>query len=212
MRRYKNVTEAFEAVYKLIDKQEPGPNGTKAIFNHGVTILDTENKEVTTPKRNFSLDYAEAEWAWYMSRDRDATVMAKRGKLWYDMMDEDGYVNSNYGALWGENDQIGYITKELKRDMWSRRAVITLYDGKRWETYERDTPCTCTIQFYQTKPGEVKMTVHMRSNDHWFGFPNDAFCFMRLQQAIAMSLDSTPGHYTHFVTNWHLYEKQWARL
>ena len=49
------------------------------------------------------------------------------------------------------------------------------------------------------------MAVLMRSNDLWYGFCNDQFCFSNLQADIAYLLDIEIGTYYHFAHNMHLY-------
>jgi thymidylate synthase len=66
----------------------------------------------------------------------------------------------------------------------TRKATISIYDGKEIDTYSKDTPCTYAVQF-TILDGKLNMTVLMRSNDLWYGFCNDQFCFSRLQQTVA---------------------------
>jgi thymidylate synthase len=49
------------------------------------------------------------------------------------------------------------------------------------------------------------MTVLMRSNDLWYGFCNDQYCFSRLQQMVSNELNIEIGTYYHFAQNLHLY-------
>jgi thymidylate synthase len=49
------------------------------------------------------------------------------------------------------------------------------------------------------------MAVLMRSNDLWYGFCNDQFCFSNLQMDIADVLQLEVGTYYHFAHNMHLY-------
>ena len=212
MWQFQTVTEAFEFYYEKLDSQ-PEHNGTKALYNQMFTIVDTSEKLVTTPYRNFKQDYAEKEWQWYLSENRDATEIAKVAKIWYNHMDERGYVNSNYGWQWSRNKQLEYVIKELKRDKYSRRAVLSIYDGKEHQEYSKDTPCTLSIQFYYTPDSEkLHMTVIMRSNDLWFGFCNDAYCFLKLHELVARSLNSEQGYYTHYAQNLHIYERHYNKL
>jgi thymidylate synthase len=212
MWQFDTVTDAFEFYYDKLDSQLPGNNGTKALYNQIFTIVDTSEKIVTTSFRNFKQDYAELEWNWYLSKNRSAVEIAKVAKIWYNHMDEAGYVNSNYGWQWSRNNQLQYVIKELKRDKYSRRAVITIYDGKEHTGYSKDTPCTLSIQFYYTPDSEkLHMTVMMRSNDLWFGFCNDAYCFLKLHELVSNSLKSQQGYYVHFVQNLHIYERHYAK-
>lgn len=212
MWQFKTVTEAFEHYYELINRQ-PHHNGTKSIYNTIFTITDTSEKIVKTPKRNFKIDYAEKEWQWYLSANPSAIDIAKHAKIWYNHMDERGYVNSNYGYQWSRNNQLEYVVEELKRDKYSRRAVISIYDGKEHSKYRKDTPCTLSIQFYFTPDSDkLHMTVVMRSNDLWYGFCNDAYCFLKLHEVVSNFLKSEQGFYTHYAQNLHIYEKFYDRL
>lgn len=212
MWQFQTVTEAFEFYYEKLDSQ-PEHNGTKSLYNQIFTILDTSDKIVRTPLRKFKQDYAEKEWQWYLSKNRNATEIAKVAKIWYNHMDERGYVNSNYGWQWSRNNQLEYVIKELKRDKYSRRAVISIYDGKEHSSYSKDTPCTLSIQFYYTPDSDkLHMTVIMRSNDLWLGFCNDAYCFLKLHGLVSKSLNSEQGYYTHYAQNLHIYERHFNKL
>jgi thymidylate synthase len=212
MWQFETVTEAFEYYYLKIDSQSEQENGTKALYNQMFTITDTSKKIVTSEFRNFKLSYAEKEWEWYLSKNRSAVEIAKIAKIWYNHMDERGYVNSNYGWQWSRNEQLKYVINELKRYKFSRRALISIYDGKEHEEYSRDTPCTLSIQFYFTPDSDkLHMTVLMRSNDLWFGFCNDAYAFLMLHELVCKSLKVKQGFYTHYAANLHLYEKHFNK-
>ena len=213
MWQFQTVTEAFEFYYDKLDAQvHQEETGTKAMYNQMFKILDCSNKMITTPWRNFKLGYAEKEWEWYLSQNRSADEIAKHAKIWYNHMDERGYVNSNYGWQWGRNDQLQYVVNELKRDKYSRRALITIYDAKEHDEYSKDTPCTLNIQFYFTPDSDkLHMTAMMRSNDLWFGFANDAYCFLKLHEMVAKMLNVEQGFYTHFAANLHIYERHYNK-
>ena len=118
----------------------------------------------------------------------------------------DDIVNSNYGYQWQRNGQLDYVINELIRNPSSRRAVLSIYDGKEHKEYEKDTPCTLNI-ILDIDNGVLNMTVLMRSNDLWYGFCNDQFCFSNLQIHIANVLGIEIGWYYHFAHNLHLYTK-----
>jgi thymidylate synthase len=208
---FQTITDAFEYYYEKLDSQVPH-NGTKAVYNQMFKILDTSEKIVQTDWRKFSQKYAEQEWEWYLSKDRSAEQIAKVARIWYNHMDERGYVNSNYGWQWSRNNQIDYVVNELKRDKYSRRALLTIYDGKEHDEYAKDTPCTLNIQFYFTPDSDkLHMTVLMRSNDLWFGFCNDAYCFLKLHELVSQALEAEQGFYTHYAQNLHIYERHYNK-
>jgi thymidylate synthase len=122
------------------------------------------------------------------------------------MANEEGYVNSNYGYQWERNDQLDNVIAMLKANPRTRQATVSIYDGKEISngTYQYDTPCTYAIQFTILN-NKLNMCVTMRSNDLWYGFCNDQYCFSMLQQLVADKLDIQVGTYYHFAHNLHLY-------
>ncbi len=77
--------------------------------------------------------------------------------------------------------------------------------------YSRDTPCTYAIQFTVVN-NRLNMCVTMRSNDLWYGFCNDQYCFAQLQILVAQETDYELGSYYHFAHNLHLYEKDLGKF
>jgi len=127
------------------------------------------------------------------------------------MANELGQVNSNYGAQWERRGQLDKVIKMLRRNSDTRQAAISIYDGKEMVRYHSDTPCTYAIQFTVVN-NRLNMCVTMRSNDLWYGFCNDQYCFARLQQIVSEETDYELGSYFHFAHNLHLYEKDLGKF
>jgi len=203
-----NANNAFEYFYKTISKHGIKFADTRAMFNVGFTILKPEIRMIVDNKRNWNKDYAEAEWQWYLSGDKSifklGDIYGKIPPIWSRMADPEGNVNSNYGYQWQRNDQIGYIIDKLKRDMFTRHACISIYDGKEHDKFATDTPCTYAIQFTNVN-NYLNMCVTMRSNDLWYGFCNDQYQFSKLQELICKETNLDMGTYYHFAHNLHIY-------
>lgn len=205
MKKFENAQSAFEYYYKYISKKGIKFQNTKALFNVSFEILKPLDNCIYTDYRKWNKSYAEYEWEWYLSKNRSVKNIKKKAKIWDKMHNGDNLVNSNYGYQWSRNKQIDYIVRELKSNKESRRAVLTIYDGKEHEEYKFDTPCTLNIVF-NIIYGKLNMCVIMRSNDLWYGFCNDQYCFSLLQHKIAKKLKIKIGTYTHFANNLHLYD------
>lgn len=203
---FKNSQEAFEHYYDYILECGAYYNGTKTLFNQGFTITNPVDNKINTTWRKWKEDYAEYEWQWYLSGNPNADEISKKAKIWSNMQDEAGNVRSNYGWQWNRENQLEKVINKLKKDPFTRQAVISIYDGKEQWTYYKDTPCTLSISFFIFN-SELHMNVHMRSNDLIFGFCNDQYCFSKLQQLIAEELDMKVGNYHHSVVNFHIYER-----
>jgi thymidylate synthase len=203
----KTAQEAFENLYDYImSNGEDCSNGTKQIFNTHIEIENPKDNIISTVWRKWNLDYANYEWDWYLSGNPNAEEISKRAKIWQSMMDQEGNVNSNYGYQWNRNNQLSKVIDLLKKDSTTRKASISLYDGKEIDLYSKDTVCTYAINFY-INSGKLNMQVMMRSNDLVYGFCNDQFCFSKLQILVAEKLNLPVGIYTHFVCNMHIYER-----
>jgi len=207
---FKTANEAFHDLYWRIVRDGVDFAGTKALFNAGFYIENPALNDIKDSKveRNWSQEYAEAEWQWYLSGDRN---IAKLGELygkvpaiWKRMADTDGNVNSNYGWQWRRNDQLNHVIRLLKDDPETRQAAISIYDAKEWDKYTYDTPCTYAVQF-TILHDKLDMSVLMRSNDLWYGFCNDQYQFSNLQLYVAYQLDLPIGIYYHYAHNLHLY-------
>ena len=81
------------------------------------------------------------------------------------------------------------------------------YDGKEINRYQKDTPCTYAVQF-SIVDNVLNMAVLMRSNDLWYGFCNDQYCFAMLQKLVADRLSIDSGNYYHYAHNLHLYNNK----
>ena len=208
---FRNANEAYEYVHDRILQDGIEFGDTKALFNVGFYITDPRDNKIINKERNWKEDYAEAEWKWYLSGDRNIVelgeIYGKIPQIWHRMADVNGNVNSNYGWQWKRNQQLDYVVGLLRTEPNTRQACISIYDAKEWESYKHDTPCTYAVQFTMVH-GRLDMCVTMRSNDLWYGFCNDQYCFSRLQALVAFKLNVEPGVYYHFAHNMHLYNNK----
>jgi len=205
---FRNANEAYEYLHDRIIQDGIEFGNTKALFNVGFYITDSQDNKIINKERNWKQDYAEAEWQWYLSGDPciDALgeIYGKVPEIWKRMANSKGMVNSNYGWQWKRQNQIDYVVNKLRTEKNTRQACISIYDCKEHEDYKYDTPCTYAVQFTMVH-GRLDMCVTMRSNDLWYGFCNDQYCFSRLQAMVAHKLNVEPGVYYHFAHNMHLY-------
>ena len=207
-KKFRNANEAYEYLFDRIIQDGVDFADTKALFNVGFYITNPLDNKIINRERNWKQEYAEAEWQWYLSGNRNISELGKLyGKtpeIWKRMADATGNVNSNYGYQWKRNNQLNKIISMLKANPDTRQAAISIYDAKEMDLYSKDTPCTYAVQFTIVHD-RLDMCVTMRSNDLWYGFCNDQYCFSMLQGLVAHELNIEPGVYYHFAHNMHLY-------
>lgn len=187
--------------------------GTKELLNSGFTLLDiTDN--VPTARTGYSIAYMLGELAWYFTGREDVEFISKFSSFWKRISD-DGVTNrSAYGAIVFNRygfDQVKQVVDTLKRNPYSRRAIINFNvpNPERFET--RDEICTIALVF-ELRDDKLDCTGIMRSNDVWLGTPYDVVFFTELQKHIANELGVGYGKYTHFAVSLHAYAKDVYRV
>jgi thymidylate synthase len=209
---YRTPTEAFEAMYSYIMHYGTDFAGTKAVFNHSFNIVLPEHSVISTPKRKFNKEYADYEFDWYMTGNRDASKISERAKMWKNMMiPGTTEVISNYGYFWNKNRQLEKMIKELKKNKQTRRAVLIHYDLEEIDLYQYDTPCNLALNFY-VREDLLQLSVFARSIDLWYGWCNDQYCFQRLMKYVSENTGYDCGSMHWHITNLHLYERHWLKM
>ena len=207
--RFRDANEVFKYYKWQIQEYGIDFDDTRALFNIGFEIKNPMSNLIVDQDRNWKWDYAEAEWQWYLSGDRNikklGELYGKIPEIWKRMADDNGDVNSNYGYQWRRRDQLDKVIELLKSNPKTRQAAISIYDAKEYDVYWHDTPCTYAVQFTILN-GHLNMCVTMRSNDLWYGFCNDQYCFSKLQELVATDTGLLIGNYYHFAHNLHLYD------
>ena len=106
-------------------------------------------------------------------------------------------------------EQIPFIIRELRRDPYSRRAVI---DVRRTSDISlNDPPCLQHIQFV-IRNGKLNTTVLFRSNDACKATFMNAYALTCLQGKVAEEIGVEIGSYTHIANSFHAYERDWELL
>ena len=209
--KFRNANEAYEYIHDRILQDGIEFGDTKALFNVGFYITDPKDRKIINRERNWKHDYAEAEWQWYLSGDPSTEklgeIYGKIPEIWKRMEDNSGNVNSNYGWQWQRTDQLNYVINKLKKHKHTRHAAISIYDAKEHIKYDNDTPCTYAVQFTNVE-NRLNMCVTMRSNDLWYGFCNDQYCFSKLQELVCKETGLDMGSYYHFAHNLHIYSNK----
>lgn len=215
MIRVKSITEAWNYWYHYLNEQQregfnqPSRAGVVVgEFINAITIIEDPRENVLKSEvRNLSMKYAIGELLWYLSGSNKLADIEPYAKFWGKISDDGETINSAYGYRIHQQfgfDQWEYVKRCLTIDQYSRQAIIHIKDASDEPT--KDTPCTLDLQFL-IRGEELHLTVHMRSNDIWLGFPYDVFAFTCLQIKMAMELGINVGTYTHIAGSLHLYQK-----
>ena len=106
--------------------------------------------------------------------------------------------------------QLPFIVDELKRNPYSRRAIMNIRDFET-DSANNDPACMQSIQFF-IRENALHCKILFRSNDLPEAFFYNAFALIRLQEKVAAELGVGVGTYTHRANSMHCYEKDFNML
>lgn len=98
------------------------------------------------------------------------------------------------------------VLRDLKRDAFSRRAVIAVRDNAK-DFASGDPACLQSLQ-YMIRDGKLHCWANMRSNDAVQASFMNMFGFVMLQKEFADKMGLSVGEYTHYATNYHAEPKR----
>jgi thymidylate synthase len=206
------LDDAFEHWYKLLTDnmnvtESRDGNVVGEVINAVTVINDPTHCIMKSDIRKLPMRYCVGEMLWYLSANNSLKEIQKYTKNWDRMSDDGETVNSNYGYCIKKKfgfDQWEYVKSLLIENPNSRQAVIHIKTADN--TPSKDVNCTVCLQFF-IRDNKLYLTVYMRSNDLWTGFPYDVFQFTAMQILMSMELGLELGSYTHIDGSLHLYER-----
>lgn len=200
----------------LDEGDDTSPRGlrTKEISNFTTVHHRPQDCLLVGVGRKLSVGLAALEALQLVGGFSDPALTTRVAPLYSQFLDGDSF-HGAYGVRTGQ--QVGRAIERLQEDNETRRAVITFWNagddllGPEWL---HDYPCTLTATFRLRKmayrqQGVLDMSVVMRSNDAWLGYPYDIVQFTCLHRSIASFLRVPVGTYTHTAQSMHLYERDW---
>lgn len=230
--------QAFRKIYRDV-------GAGNLVSPRGQKVIEVEDYAYTLPPyarfanfeaRKLKLGYVKKELLWYLKADPFDLSIVDAASLWQELPNQDGTINSHYGAhIFGQSQDFNHpamsighslssrsqyanIINILLDDKDSRRAsAVILNRAHLLNPKTKDFPCTYALNF-RIRDNELKMSVHMRSQDAIFGMGNDAPAFSVIQEMIYVSLRDFAypnlklGQYHHIADSFHYYERHFEMV
>lgn len=212
--KYNNIDDMY---YNMIYDVMRGDDselvyGTREVRDHVYRLNNIDNSVINI--RGLSKRYCAAELLWYLVGDNSKDFIGKYASMWNKISDDGVTNNSAYGYIikykHGFN-QLEKIIELLKKDKYSRRAVININVPNENVIETKDEMCTIALQFL-VRDDKLNLSVIMRSNDLYFGFPFDVSAFCEWQKYVADQLGLDYGTYTHHAISLHIYERDFDKF
>jgi thymidylate synthase len=176
---------------------------SRELMNLCVVISDQDPDPETIPDHiPFTLEHLEEYYPRLLTNFEDDSVSYTYGNM----------IRGYFGV-----DQVKKVANKLANDESSRSAVISLWDPK-WD--RKHSPCLNHIWF-RLSQGKLFMTCVIRSNDMYFGWPENAYGMRKLQDLVRALICAYKGDYqddkryglgdlTIISQSAHIYERDWA--
>ena len=216
------------------DRDDRTGTGTRGVFGYQMRFNLKEGfPAVTTKKLAWRSVVSELLWFLEGSTDERRLAEIHYGKRREDIVDKKtiwtanankqgkdlGYTNTEttkelgpvYGSQWrswsGNKkavDQISGVIKDLKKDPYSRRHIVSA-----WNAAEVDSmalpPCHTLFQFH-IQDNELSCQLYQRSADMFLGVPFNIASYSLLTCILAKILKLTPGEFVWVGGDCHIYK------
>ncbi len=213
-----HIKTANEAYLDLLNKvyqkgEEVTCRGHKTIeIRNNTTVIDMRYPLVTFKERKVGYRFAAAEASWILNGDNKVVTIQDYSRAIANFSDDGVFFFGAYGPK--IVDQLEYIGRCFKSDIFTRQAIINIWREK--PPVSKDIPCTLNMQFMirfdDLGRYILHTTVNMRSSDCWLGIPYDWFSFSMISIYVALYLkeilkcsDIIPGNLTLNAGSQHIY-------
>jgi len=144
-----------------------------------------------------------AELYWILSGRNDLKSLFTFNKKMLNYSDDDKTLYGAYGKRLYE--QYIPIIEKLKKDIYSRQGIMTIIRPEDAQAKTKDFPCNNLLNF-RVRNNKLDLTIYVRSQDLWLGFPIDIVHWTNLHYMISKILNLEVGNIYNIVNSLHLYE------
>jgi thymidylate synthase len=195
--------KALHDVYYLGEPTRPRGFYCLELTNYIIELKHPERNILTNPIRKINKAFAAAEFIWMGSGRNDVKFISQYNSKIADFSDNGKIFYGAYGPR--IDRQMPQVIETLKKDPWSRQAVLTIWRQNPPKT--KDVPCTIMMHFIRRPIDKLCLIVYMRSNDIWLGLPYDIHNFTCIQMMVAQELGIGLGTYSQIDGSLHAYSK-----
>jgi thymidylate synthase len=170
-----------------------------------------------TTLRNTAIKTGIREILWIYQRQSNSLGVAKSmGVDWWDEWDiGDGTIGQRYGATVHRYNLMNKLLINLKRDPFSRRHIIDLYQEADLSETKGLYPCAYKTSWSVRKVDQdyyIDMTLDQRSNDYIMAGYINKIQYVAMQMMVASHLGYKVGKFCHLVQNLHIYDRHFDAL
>lgn len=218
----RNIENILESGVMSGDARPVYSNGEKANSKYVTQVCDTydlsKGEFPITTLRQIPIKSAIKEIFWiYQDQSNELSILENKYNVKYWRPWEVGNtdtIGKRYGAVVKEHNIIDKILKDLRKNPWNRRNVISLWNYKAFEETNGLLPCAYNVMFDVRKVNDtmyLDCTLTQRSNDMLVAHHINSMQYVALQMMIACHFGWEVGKFCYFVNNLHIYDNQFEQ-
>lgn len=176
---------------------------TREILNL-VICIEEPTKDITRP---IEIMRKSKKWVYPPMEEIESIVLSKKLAPAYSY--SYGPRIFNYNSI---NQVDKFIIPLLKKDGFSRRAVVILWDPViDANIYKKDVPGLILVDF-KLRDNKLNVTSFVRSNDIFFGWPANIYQIFCLLAYVSKQIGCDIGSITTFSSSAHIFEDQFESI
>jgi thymidylate synthase len=172
-------------------------NYTYTVLNPNIDLIPIKNME-----------WAEAEFKDRISGKEinPGEAYKLRPETWSHLLNEYGMFDYTYPNRL--SDSLAPAIRALKKDLYTRRAFIAVFNPWQDMTDRFNTRIPCTLGYWLNfRKNALNITYLLRSSDFSEHFNYDVYLATRLMIYVAEQIGVQPGAFTHWIDSFHVFKK-----
>jgi thymidylate synthase len=158
-------------------------------------LVNPQYRIIETPARPLNLGFLFGNFFYNIRAVNDVASMAYYNPIAAKFSDDGVNLHGAYGPRIIQ--QLRSVVRLLQQDPSTRRAVVSIYDGRQDHVDSRDIPCPISMQFL-VRHGVLHCLTSFRSQNIVMVYPYDIFLFTMLHEWVAVQAGIPLGmHYQH---------------
>lgn len=189
-------------------KTESSPSFMKEsieLIGYQLVLSDPRARLIVAEKRPLNLAYCIGNFFYQMAGVDDVESIAYYNPIAKKFSDDGTTLHGTYGPRIFK--QLKSAIKLLEKDPSTRRAVVTIFDGRIDHEPSNDIPCPISMQFL-VRDEKLICISSFRSQNVLMVYPYDIFLFTMLHEWVAVHSGFELGEHIQQNGSYHIYENE----
>lgn len=201
-----DLLEHGDKVGAVSEKSSPSyGKGTTELLAYQLSLSDPRARLISAEKRPLNLAYCIGNFFYQLSATDDVDSIAYYNPIAKKFSDDGTTLHGTYGPRMMR--QIRSAIKLLQADPATRRAVVTIFDGRLDHEPSNDIPCPISMQFLVRDEKLVCISL-FRSQNVLMVYPYDIFLFTMLHEWVAVHSGHEIGEHIQLNGSYHIYDSE----